>query len=239
MNWTPKQINITEQLDNPNLDITKRKKILTELNQTNQSLLVYFFFNHYLRKLLRKHFAKNEVVKILEIGSGSGGLAKNILSKFKDSYQVDYTLCDVDIEILKWAKQNCAEDSHDVKTLWAEPSTFNTLLPNSYDLIISLHTIHHIHPAHDVITLFNSLIPVTKKGFLIVDFHRKWGNITLLSFISRILFISNDLLSDGFNSLKRSYSRDELVSFFKYKHCSTKIKTFFWNPYLILELEKN
>ncbi len=197
--------------------------------------MVYPIFIFFLKFFLRKNFKEKANLKILEIGSGSGGLAREILKNLKDQYSIDYYLFDMDVEILNWAQQLCQEKGCNVFYIHADSDYLKKIKDNEFDVIISLHTIHHIHPSKEVELFFKEVARCSKHGFFIADFHRKFGNILILRLACFFINLSKDLIDDGVKSLNRSYLKSDLIRMSNIGSFKVKTTSFFWNPYLIIE----
>ncbi len=234
-----KQINSQESLDDPNLDIEIRKKIFLELDSSNQKLFVYYFFLLYFSKFLKKNFEKGESVKILELGSGSGGLAREMLKRFSKEYKIDYYIYDLDPGILEWAQSNCRKKGFECKTILADKNKMGNFQKDEFDVIISLHTLHHVHPFSVLEELFTNAVLGARKGLFFVDFHRRFGHLFFVKILSFFSLFSSSLLLDGKKSLERAYSLEEFKKITDRFKLIFEFKLFFWNPYVIIQCSKH
>ena len=231
----PDQVNQQELLDDSSIDLETRKKLLLELDYSNTRLFVFPIVTYFLTRFISKTIKKKSALKILEIGSGSGGLASKILKKISNNYEVEYCLFDLDPDILAWAQENCKKQGYHVSIFQADSDYLKKVNDKEFDLIISLHAVHHIHPKSEVQDFFKEVARCSKHGYFIVDFQRRIGNELMLKIACLIISLSKDLIEDGIKSLKRSYLKSELIEFSKNKNFQVRTSSFFWNPYVIIQ----
>lgn len=236
MQWTPKQVNLEEVLDNPNIEIEVRKKLMLELDQTN---IKYGTYAQYCRRFfnwLDSLNFKGDHLSILEIGSGSGGLAREILKSPDNHWKMDYSLMDQDPDILSWAQARLQDQQLGCKIFSSKERHLSQFSDKSFDVIISLHVIHHIHPLSTVQKMFQDSFRVAQLGFFHADFERRFGNVTMATVVNTLSGLSKDLNEDGVKSVKRSYTASEITESFKpqptiYK---TQVQRLFPFPHMII-----
>ena len=241
MNIIPPQINEQEALDDPKLPIELRKKYLTELDRTNRVLGVYKTVIKEFFSFLKTQAPKNKTLKILEIGSGSGGLAREILRAPPDhDFAIEYHIMDLDPEILSWVVANHASENLTIHKHESKDAHLKQFQDNEFDFIICVQVLHHIHPLATVADMFNDVRRVAKQGFWMADFERKFLNP--LFFVVGNFAASTDplLMEDGRKCLNRSYTLGEFQNAFgQQTHWVLRHKRFFWNPFLILMGHRN
>lgn len=234
------QINEQEHIDNPELPLDLRKKLLLDLDDSNNFFFIYKIILNRFSHWLKKDLGNKKTLKILEIGSGSAGLAREMLTYFKGKIDIDYHIMDLDPEILSWAKENRAKEGLKLTTHVSGNTHLKQFSDEEFDIILSLHTVHHIHPMNEVQSFFQDVKLKSKYGFFIIDFERKRSNIITFYIGKFIGNLSDMLWIDGLRSLRRSYSRKEFFQFLKNSaEWKIRFKSYFWNPYIIISAVKN
>lgn len=210
MFWTPKLVNDAEVLDDPSTDINTRKALLLELDRTNTKYGTYDQYCARFFKWIDQIKLKQDQLSILEIGSGSGGLARELFKKNNNRFSFDYSIMDQDPEILAWTQARLADQQVACSTFPSGNSHLGQFEDKSFDIVISLHVIHHIHPANAVQRMFQDTYRIARRGFFHADFERRLGNAAMAVLVNTISGLSKDLNSDGVKSVKRAYTSKEI-----------------------------
>lgn len=211
MLWTPPMVDNDEVLDNPATDLERRKALLLELDQTN---IRYGTYAQYCRRFfdwIETLHPPDKRVTVLEIGSGSGGLAREIVRGAQDRWDIEYSLMDQDADILTWAQSRLAKDDVECRVFASGTDHLAQFADRGFDVIISLHVIHHIHPLSSVQKMFHDAVRVARLGFFHVDFTRRWGNVTMAKVVNTLYGLSTDLKEDGVKSVRRAYTAREIA----------------------------
>ena len=236
----PRQINEQELLDDPSLSFEVRKSLLLELDHVNEKQGIYRNFITHFFKWLEESFPKQKSISILEIGGGSGGLAREILRSCNGKIEIDYHVIDIDKDVLSWAQKIQSELGFKFKTHLSNSNHLEQFKDEQFDVVISLQMIHHLHPYSTVVDFFKQVRRVSKLGFWMVDLERRRFQ-KLIHFIgNRILTkTSPELSSDGLKSLRRAYTKEELMAAFG-MHTSYSMKTrrLLAAPFVILSGKK-
>lgn len=218
MGIAPKQINEQEILDLDSISLEQRKLLLLELDETNVRRGVYKNFIKEFKALmldglLLQHGASRKF-RLLEIGSGNGGLAREILEMARGTIDIEYHMMDMNIDVLKWAQDRLRKNGHDVVI---HPSTEVHLAQfkdEEFDIVISLHVLHHIHPLASLGAMFWQIQRMCALGFFMVDFERRYGNVLIGTLDNSFHRVIPSQRTDGIKSLRRAYSKDEIMFVF-------------------------
>lgn len=152
---------------------------------------------------------------LLDIGCG-GGLFLLHLSK----YFPDMTLTGIDIspiaietaqqELLQWEKNSSSKNV----SFKIQPQLKLELAENSIDIILSTLVCHHITDK-DLIEFLLSTLKITRKAVIIHDLHRHPIAHWIYRWISPLLFRNRLITHDGLISIRRGFTKAELLSLLK------------------------
>lgn len=210
--FTPRQFNENEILDDPKVPLQLRQKLLLELDQTNIKYGTYQQFCGRFFKWLDSLELKTYELSILEIGSGSGGLAREILMRPQSRWKLKYSIMDQDPNILAWAQENLRKHNLSCEAFPSTDTHLKQFYNDSFDIVLSLHVIHHIHPSDVVQKMFQEVFRIARVGFFMADFERRLGNVVMTKVVNTLGGLSSELNSDGVKSVKRSYTKSEIAS---------------------------
>ncbi len=236
MIWTPKQIDRNEVLDDPSIDIEVRKALMLELDQTNMKYGTYSQYCSRFFNWLDSLNTNNQKISVLEIGSGSGGLAREIFKAPQSKWKFEYSLMDMDPVILAWTQSRLKTQGVECKTYPSTEKHLAQFPDKSFDIIISLHVIHHIHPINIVQKMFQDTYRVARLGFFHADFERRLGNSTMAKVINTLSGLSEDLNLDGVKSVERAYTAGEIRECLKPApgSYSSNVQVLFPFPHMII-----
>lgn len=241
-----KQHNEQEYLDSADVSFQERSHLLAELDRTNKMLGVYRYFKKYFIRWLEQlpsPQSTSEPIRILEIGGGSGGLAIQLIPFLKGhGYNVDYHVLDIHTDILEWAKNRVTEYGHSISIHNGGDQHLKIFSDHSFDIVISLHTLHHIHPQGVLAQAFDDMMRISKCGFFMTDLVRRYDSLWILKIISPFLGIPETLYHDGIKSVRRSYTTREMKKILKLKgnnnHFSISVRPLIL-PYQIISGIRN
>ena len=177
--------------------------MLMELNRCNHRFSVYRKFIAGWETWLDTNYPDLKEFSVLEVGSGSGGLSKEILkSAERRGLKVKIHLFDVDPQILERAREFIGAD---VGIHIASETYLRALPMKQFDFVISLHVIHHIQPLAAALEALDQMIAVAKQGVYVVDLESRRFGVVFTWLWNTIFGVSKDLNHDGVLSMKRAY----------------------------------
>ncbi|MCK6597502.1 MAG: class I SAM-dependent methyltransferase [Bdellovibrionaceae bacterium] len=200
-----------EVLDDPSLPLLRRLEVIMALDKVNKQYGVYQSFIKGFERFFNKKYISSEKVSLFEVGSGLGGLSREI--EFwgrKRGVSFDLNLYDTQEDVLQVAEELLASQGVNVAKHIASGNYLQDYADNSFDYVISLHVIHHIRPVNEAAKALKEMMRIAKKGVYVVDFHKKWGSVTLFKVWNSLFGINQDLSEDGIKSMQRAYSPEEL-----------------------------
>ncbi len=198
-----------ELLDNPNLPFDKRWSLISEIDRSNKIYGIYKMFTTEFEKALKKN-PNLKTISILDVGSGSAGLSV-YLEKWmlKKGIEIEVNLYDSQIDVLHESKKKFSK-SH-VNIHQATSEHLKVYKENSFDFVVCLHVIHHIHPHQVAVSAIEEMHRIASKGVIVVDIDYRPAFIPMAEFINFAIGISKDLRSDGYKSMKRAYNLKNLL----------------------------
>lgn len=114
-------------------------------------------------------FSKNDKIKVLDIGAGTGLFASLVTEKYK---KAELTLYDVSGKMLEEAKKRF--ESSDLEIKYVEKDYFKEEIEGEYDLIISALSIHHLSHSEKQ-KLFSKLFSVLKESGIFINADQALG----------------------------------------------------------------
>ena len=195
-----------EVLDDPSLPLIRRLDVLQKLDLVNTKYGVYKNFINGFSQVLTDSKEGSECLSLLEVGSGMGGLTREIaIWGQKNQTSFSFNLYDSQSDILEISQRYLKTQNVDASTILATPEHLSVFPDNSFDYVVSLHVIHHIQPIETAVAAINEMLRVSRKGIYLVDFHRKFGTVGLFKVWNKFFGLSTDLSEDGIKSMKRAH----------------------------------
>lgn len=181
------------------------------LSRSNQILGVYicflYFFGSYLRKL-----GSPRKIKILEIGSGFGGLTERILRKFSPRMEIEAHLMDLDPLLLERVQSRLFQSGFQVHVHPSGETHLRQFADQEFDLVISLQVLHHIHPRSVLLEAFQESLRVSKLGFFHMDLEDNFSTPFLMWMFRHLFRFHPILVDDGEKSFLRAYTKEQFES---------------------------
>ncbi|OOG27251.1 hypothetical protein B1C78_03695 [Thioalkalivibrio denitrificans] len=225
-----------EMLDDPSLPFEVRWRLISEIDGTNQRFGVY-------KKLLAdwdqwmaaQPLSREETVSVFEVGSGSGGLSREIRNwGQRRGLNLDMHLYDAQEDVLQESLKQFDDDARPAIHV-ATDAHLEAFPDRSFDYVISLHVIHHIRPFEAAASAMEQMLRISRIGVFVVDFENKPWAVPFAQVWNRLHRVSPDLSSDGIKSLKRAYSPIELMNVVSSTEAardfSLDLKRYFFVPY--------
>jgi len=162
-----------------------------------------------LDQLIINH-PKDEVLKIVDIGSGSGDMLRLVVNRLrKQNRKVEILGMDANDFTVNYARRESV-DYPEIKyqTEYVSASTFDNL---EYDILLGTLFLHHLKD-EDIIDVMKIGTEKAKLGVIVNDLNR--SQIAYFLFNLLTLFIPNPMIrQDGLTSILRGFKREDLEKY--------------------------
>lgn len=208
--WTQK----SEHIDDPDFDVELKKQIVYGLHLKNKVFGTYCISFKILKPIIEAINKKeNRPARILEVGSGSGKLTMAMYEQFQKSrLKVEMTGSDIVPEYIENARAEAREKEYDIDFKVIDALNLEQLPPNSYDIVFTLHSMHHFFP-DQLIRIMAGAQSAATRGFVGVDAYRGVFNILFMAFLGAVkslVSFNPVFLHDSLISGRRMYSAKQL-----------------------------
>lgn len=208
--WTQK----SEHIDDPEFDIELKKQIVYGLHLKNKLFGTYCISIKILRPIIEYiNLIENRPARILEIGSGSGQLSMAMYEQFQHtSLKVEMTGSDIVPEYVEAANLEAREKKYNINYKVIDALHLDQLPPNSYDIVFTLHSMHHFLP-EQLIKIMAGARSVASQGFIGIDAYRGLSNLLFMGMLGggkSLVSLNPAFFHDSFISGRRMYSAKQL-----------------------------
>ncbi|MEA9356132.1 class I SAM-dependent methyltransferase [Bacteriovorax sp. PP10] len=208
--WTQK----SEHIDDPSFDIELKKEIVYGLHLKNKIFGTYCISIKILRPIIEHiNLIENRPARILEIGSGSGQLSMAMYEQLQHtSLKVEMTGSDIVPEYVEAANLLAREKKYDMNYKVIDALHLDQLPPNSYDIVFTLHSMHHFLP-EQLIKIMAGARSVASQGFIGVDAYRGLFNLFFMAMLGggkSLVSLNPVFYHDSVISGRRMYSAKQL-----------------------------
>lgn len=203
-----------EHLDDTEFKIELKKEIIQGLHLKNTVCGTYTKTIEILRPLVEMiNRTEKRPARVLELGSGIGKLTMAVYEQFQNSsMQVEMTGSDIVPEYVASANRESQKKNYNINFLVIDAYQLNLLEANSYDLIFTLHSMHHFRPEELSIIMAGSLA-IAPRGFIGIDAYRGFGNllfIALAGALKSLFSFKKMFFHDSFISGRKMYAAKQL-----------------------------
>lgn len=143
-------------------------------------------------------------LSILDLGAGDSWLGTAMEQWARKEFSWEWRVTNLDLKLVPL--QLNPSPRNVVGSVLALPFT-----SDSFDLVIASQMTHHLPTDDEAVQHFREAYRVARQGVFITDMKRSAVFYALLWVTLRVLRLSRDTREDGLLSVKRSWSRPELV----------------------------
>lgn len=197
--------NSRELMDDPDCDITELNNTYHQFKVINA--LISRWHRIYNKRIKPLFHDPSQRYSILDIGFGGGDIPLKLARwATEDGISLHITGIETDIRAYEFASLLEAPDN---VTYLLKSSKELLDLGEKYDVVISNHLLHHLG-REALLTILTEAKCLSKKAVFFNDIERSDIGYLLFNILSRPVFQSSFITSDGLTSIKRSYTFDEL-----------------------------
>lgn len=208
--WTKK----TECIDDHDFDNELKKEVIHGLHLKNKIFGTYTTVIKSLGPLIQEINQKQKrPARILEIGSGMGKLTMALYEEFQNSpLQVQLTGSDILPSYIEYAKDEAKKNHYNIDFQIIDAFKLDAIESNSYDIVFTLHCMHHFQP-NDLGKIMKGALKISTLGFIGIDGYRGLGNLLfmMISGAGKSLLSRNYVFfHDSFISGRKMYAAKQL-----------------------------
>lgn len=198
-----------EHTDNPAVSDARKLRIVRSLHRTNIALGVYRNYAAVLLPVIKNCAARlGREVKVLELASGSGGMAMHLARTCaRKKLPVSVTGSDYVQHVVDGANQRAREKNNPARFRLVNAFAMDALKDAEYDLIYITGTMHHFSPGELAVIMAQSR-RAAGSYFIGLDGLRSLGLLLLLPALHLLTF--PDHLHDAWLTARKFYSLPEL-----------------------------
>ncbi|MDD4976547.1 MAG: class I SAM-dependent methyltransferase, partial [Bacteriovorax sp.] len=193
-----------EHIDDPQFNVQTKQEIIQGLHLKNNLFGTYNKTIKILEPLITQiNEIEKRPAKILELGSGTGKLTMAMYEKTKNtSMKIQITGSDIIPEYVLAANNEAISRNLKIDFKVIDAFHLDRLEHNSYDIIFTLHSMHHFLPEQLAMIMSGSQ-KVTTKAFIGIDGYRGFGNL---------LFMTISGIGASMYNLDTSFFHDSMIS---------------------------
>ena len=201
-----------EKLDGLQLDASDLHQILADLEWINKFLGNYWA----IQKAIRPYIDETEVIKIVDLGCGSGGLLRHLARVFNQK-KVHHQLIGVDFNPVSIAF--AAEKSKGFEHIAFQVSDImdESFEPPACDILISSHFMYHFEDIAFAAKI-RKWSKTTTKALIISELERKYLAHWLFNNIAPKLNLHPITIQDGLTAIRGAFTKDELLAILRATH---------------------
>jgi|AntRauTorcE11897_2_1112592.scaffolds.fasta_scaffold00915_2 2-polyprenyl-3-methyl-5-hydroxy-6-metoxy-1,4-benzoquinol methylase len=224
-----RQPDLAEEMDKNDCNPVLLENTYQQFPLINQLLSQWKWI--YQRELLPL-MSEKKTYTLLDIGFGGGDVPIKLATWAKeDGVQLNITAIDTDRRAFDFVQHKYPEGLINWKHV---SSTDLVLKKERFDFVTSNHLLHHLKD-EEVITILREALELAAQKVCFNDIERSYTGYFLFNIFSRMVFKNSFITKDGLTSIKRSFTKNELM---KLTPAGWKVKRIF--PFrLLLSYDKN
>ena len=194
-----------ELMDDPNCDPEALNNTYGQFSVVNSMISRWY---HIYRTRIRPLFNDpSRQYSILDIGFGGGDIPRK-LARWASKDNIELSVIGIETDLRAYRYATAGESPDNVHYLYKSSEELISM-GLQFDVVISNHLLHHLDSEafHSVLTEARQL---SRQAVFFNDIKRSDVGYVLFNLLSRPVFRSSFITSDGLTSIKRSYTFREL-----------------------------
>jgi len=203
----PRRRPSAERLDDPSLPAEEMRRSLEDLSLVNRR---WGGSRALARALLhRLDGERGRAVRILDVGGGSGDVARRLESLLRAAGR-DAAVVAVDVQWRHLAAGRAMTGGSRLRAAAADAFRL-PFADRSVDLAVSTLFFHHFSPEENA-SILHELSRVARLGFAVLDLRRAWVPMGFVALAGRAVFRARVSVEDGVASVRQAYTPREAES---------------------------
>ncbi|RTE52076.1 methyltransferase domain-containing protein [Arenibacter aquaticus] len=200
-----------EAMDSPKMDPLLLKKIYADINKVNKVLLGFSITIKAIKRIMKK-YPRNSYT-ILDMGCGDGAMLREIALHFKNKAVVLKLVgIDINSKSIELAKE-ASKDYHNIQFKLCNILDVDEM-GLQCDILLCTLTLHHFKSS-EIPIFIDQFTKLSRLATIINDLQRSKASYYLFILFSLIFIKTNIAKKDGLISIKRSFTKTDLVAFSK------------------------
>lgn len=195
-----------ELMDNPDCDLDELENTYRQFGPVNSLISKW---HRIYKHEIRPHLNSNVPATLLDIGFGGGDIPIKLARwAFEDGVKLQVTAIDPDPRAINFVEE--LERPHNVEFIQGNIFDLDPA-KHQHDFVISNHLLHHLGKQEFPEMLLQAK-QMSTQSVIFNDIHRSDWAYLFFNILSRPVFRSSFITHDGLTSIKRSYTKTELVN---------------------------
>lgn len=195
-----------ELMDDPNCDLDELENTYRQFGSVNSLISQWHRIYKYE---VRPHLNSNTPATVLDIGFGGGDIPIKLARwASQDGLNLQVTAIDPDPRAINFVHE--LERPQNIEFIQSNIFDLNPA-KQQYDFVISNHLLHHLDE-QELPEMLLQAKQISTQSVIFNDIHRSDWAYIFFNILSRPLFRSSFITHDGLTSIRRSYTKAELLN---------------------------
>lgn len=195
-----------ELMDDPDCDLDELENTYRQFSTVNS--LISQWYRIYKHEI-RPHLNSNASATLLDVGFGGGDIPIKLARwASQDGLNLQVTAIDPDPRAINFVQG--LERSHNIEFIQGNIFDLNPA-KQQHDFVISNHLLHHLGE-QELPEMLLHVKQMSTQSVIFNDIHRSDWAYLFFNILSRPIFRSSFITHDGLTSIRRSYTKAELVN---------------------------
>lgn len=202
-----------EYLDRDDIPVDVRIRSVQALSRLYDRLGYHRILIFHLQRVIKQVRAEkgNEVLRILDIGAGGGGLLRAIY-RWAEKEGVKLELCGLDLsaDFARATEESLRAEGIHIPFLQGDACDLKNIKDGSFDIVLTSSMVHHLRSAGKVALFFSEVYRVAARGWVLADLDRRFYGPGFVHWACTVFGTQDLIIADGEKSARRAYSIQEI-----------------------------